>query len=170
MTAPELSPHNERIEIEGDNGFAIRQLVLDDAQRYFDLIDADRTHFKHGQEMTPNKYQTVEDVQRSLEDPVQNRLRFGIWDGNNMVGSINLTQNRPNTGEVGYWVGAEHKGHGYAKRATDLLVNYVFDSLGLQRLTAWVAPENISSVKTLEKAGFRRMTNSGPEIFYELTL
>src|SRR5581483_4570218 len=106
----ELPPKNERLEIKGDNNFALRQLVLEDAQRYFDLIDADRTHFKYGQEMTPKKYQTVEDVQRSLEDPVQNRMRFGIWDGETMVGSINLTQNRPNAGEVGYWVGAEYKG------------------------------------------------------------
>jgi RimJ/RimL family protein N-acetyltransferase len=169
MTIQELPPHNERVEIDGPDGLALRQLVPDDAQRYFDLIDADREHFKYGEEITSNKYPTVESVRQSIKDPVQSKLRFGIWDNNEMVGSINMVQNRPGTGEVGYWIGGQYKGHGYAKRATEQLANYAFNELGLQRITAWVAPENLPSVKTLEKVGFRRMTENGPQIFYELT-
>jgi [ribosomal protein S5]-alanine N-acetyltransferase len=169
MTTHELPPQDERIEIVGQDGFVLRQLIPDDAQRYFDLIDADRGHFKYGEEITPNKYPTAESVRLSIEDGGKSKKRFGIWNGDEMVGSINLQQNRPGTGEVGYWIGSQYKGHGYAKHATELLAGYAFDELGLQRLTAWVASENLPSVKTLEKVGFRRMTNSGPQIFYELT-
>src|SRR5581483_7917480 len=122
MAAPELTNRPARIEIEGTDGIALRGLVLDDAQRYFDLIDADRGHFKYGQEVTPEKYTSVEKVIDSIEHPQAGRTRFGIWDHDTMVGSINLSDKRPGVMEVGYWVGGEHKGHGYAQKALGLVM------------------------------------------------
>lgn len=167
MAIQESLPEGERVEIYGSEGVAIKQLVPDDAEAYFALIDADRSHFKYGEETTPKKYQTVEDVRQSIEDPVSNaRLRFGIWDDQIMVGSINLTFKRPGVAEVGYWVGGEHKGHGYALSATKLLIEHAFGNLSLNSLTAWVAPENRASVKTLERAGLHPLTASGPQVLY----
>jgi ribosomal-protein-alanine N-acetyltransferase len=169
MTTPEHTGPATRLEIDGPDGIAIRQLTISDAERYFSLIDADREHFKYGEEITPNKYKTVEDVRASIDDTVRShRLRFGIWDGSDMVGSINLTPKRPGVGEVGYWVGGEHKGHGYAKRAVALLIEHAFRGGDYRSLVAWVAPENVASVRTLEGVGFQRITDSGPQILYEL--
>ena len=47
-----------------------------------------------------------------------------------------------------YW------GQGYATEAVQLMVDYLFDKVGLQIITAHVMVENIASGKALEKCGF----------------
>jgi RimJ/RimL family protein N-acetyltransferase len=42
------------------------------------------------------------------------------------------------------------------QEALGALLNFAFDSLNLHRLEADVDPGNLSSVKTLERLGFRR--------------
>lgn len=168
MSNLEQAAQPPRIEIEGENGFALRQLVADDAQRYFDLIDSDREHFKYGEEMTSQKYPNVETVLESLTDPGKpDKTRFGIWDGEVMVGSINLAQSRPGAVEIGYWIGGEYARNGYASKATKLIVEYAFNNLDINSIVAWVAPANEGSIRTLEKAGFQR-TLGGENLFYEL--
>ncbi len=54
---------------------------------------------------------------------------------------------------VAYWVGREHWGKGVATRALS-------EFLGLEParpLHAWVAVQNVGSVRVLEKCGFRRV-------------
>lgn len=167
MSVTEKLPQQPaRMEIKGTDGLALRQLALDDAQRYFDLVDFNREHFSHDPSTT-QKYKTVEDVLDSIENPDPNKRRFGIWDSDVMVGSINLTNKRPRVAEIGYWIGAEYAGRGFARRATELIIPYAFGSLEVDILQAWVNPKNVASRKTLERAGFTQTTN-GHEILYEL--
>lgn len=164
----QLIETEDRAEIQGADGIVLRQLIPTDANRYFELIDADRTHFKHGQEVTPAKYPDVESVRRSIEVPDPRRTRFGIWENDVMVGSINLTDKRPGAAELGYWVGGEYKGSGYAHRAVVALTEHVFNNLGITELVAWVSPKNVPSIKTLEKSGFRQDVTSENETRYVL--
>ncbi|MGD0588318.1 MAG: GNAT family protein [Thermoplasmata archaeon] len=57
--------------------------------------------------------------------------------------------------EVGYWLGKEHRGHGYATEAVDLLVRTGFRRLGLHRIEALVFPANASSRALARRSGFR---------------
>jgi RimJ/RimL family protein N-acetyltransferase len=147
-----------RIEIEGPSSLSLKQFTLEDAQTIFDLINADREHLSQFGDETADKYKTEEDVLRSIEEPANpNKLRFGIWDDTSMVGSINITTSKHYGGiaEIGYWVGAEHTGHHYAHRATEILTKYAFENLGIDRIMATVAIGNDASMKTLERAGFK---------------
>lgn len=56
---------------------------------------------------------------------------------------------------LGYFVGEEHNGRGYATGAVRLAVRYAFDELGLHRVQANVMTTNPRSARVLEKAGFR---------------
>lgn len=58
-------------------------------------------------------------------------------------------------GEVGYWIGSEHRGRGYASEAVDLLVRTAFRRLGLHRIEARVFPGNRASQRVARRAGFR---------------
>jgi len=162
-TQQELPPQNERIEIIGADGMALRQLVPEDAQAYFDLIDYDRAHMSQFDDDTATKYQTLEDVKESIVNPKSlYRQRFGIWVDNTMVGSINLDPTRKRDGtEVGYWIGKEHIGHGYAAKALETIIPFAFESRPDKgHLFAKVAIGNHASRKTLEKCGFQF---SGPD-------
>ncbi len=141
------------VSLPGDT-ISIRQFSLEDAQRYFDLIDYDREHYSQFDDVTASKYQAVEDVRESMLHPKPNKYRFGIWDGDTMVGSVNLTMHEDGADEIGYWVGAQYTGHGYAARALKPLTAFGFNHLNKEELFARVFVGNEASRKTLEKVGF----------------
>ncbi len=58
--------------------------------------------------------------------------------------------------ELGYWMGAGQAGRGYMREALRLVIDHVFNTLGLHRIEAACIPENQRSVRLLEKAGFVR--------------
>lgn len=164
-----------RIEIEGPDGLAIRQLILEDAQAYFDALHHDTSRFEF-EEDTLIKYPDVESVrasiQESLEDPEPKRLRFGIWDGSVMVGSINLEFDHPNpnnrrSAELGYWSG--YGGHAYCERAARLLLPYAFSHYDIVKISAWAKPLNVGSRKVIEHLGFSQVIDGPEEVMYELT-
>ena len=66
---------------------------------------------------------------------------------------VGIILHRPDTGEIGYWVGPPFWNTGYASEALAGLVAHLFGS-GLDRLTARVIEENGASAHVLEKIGF----------------
>jgi RimJ/RimL family protein N-acetyltransferase len=56
---------------------------------------------------------------------------------------------------IGYSLTPEARGHGYAARAARLVTQWGFD-IGMARLTAGTAPDNIASQRVLEAAGYTR--------------
>ena len=62
--------------------------------------------------------------------------------------------------ELGYVLGREYQGQGFARETLALLLTYAFapmpEGMGLRRLEAEVAPDNKPSSRLLEKLGFTR--------------
>jgi RimJ/RimL family protein N-acetyltransferase len=58
--------------------------------------------------------------------------------------------------EVGYWIHPDARGRGLATQATALVLDHVFDTLGLKRVKAFAAAANTSSRAVLERLGFRQ--------------
>lgn len=58
--------------------------------------------------------------------------------------------------EVGvtYFIGAKHRGNGYAAQALSVLVEYLYANFEMDKLIATPSVYNIASCKTLERAGF----------------
>lgn len=69
--------------------------------------------------------------------------------------------------EIYYLIGREHWRKGYAKEATEALLNYGFNTIGLDEIVALCKPENIASKKVIENMGlkFRYTINGLPEEF-----
>lgn len=63
--------------------------------------------------------------------------------------------------EVGYWVGAAYQGQGYATEALAALVAKIADIMPERQVIAECRPENIGSVRVLEKLGFESTGASG---------
>jgi RimJ/RimL family protein N-acetyltransferase len=57
--------------------------------------------------------------------------------------------------EIGYTLAVNYWGQGLATEAVKIIVDYCFTDLGLWRLEAYLLPENVASVRVLEKNGFR---------------
>ncbi|MGE5184185.1 MAG: GNAT family N-acetyltransferase [Acidobacteriota bacterium] len=65
---------------------------------------------------------------------------------------------RDRRAELGYWLGADAWGKGYATEAAGALVDFGFRELGLERIYAQVLEGNAASCRVLEKLG---MTDEG---------
>ncbi len=57
--------------------------------------------------------------------------------------------------ELGYWLGVDHWGQGYATEALHALIDYAFTDLGHDALQAGTRVTNPASRRVLEKCGFQ---------------
>jgi len=138
-----------------DDSIILKQLIPDDAEGYFQLVDSDRAHLSQYGDDTAGKYPTVELVLESIVHPKNpDKYRFGIWDGETMVGSVNLTPLEGNRAESGSWIGKDHTGHNYAARARKLLIDFAFHQLGIEELISKIVIGNFSSRRSVEKSGY----------------
>ncbi len=58
-------------------------------------------------------------------------------------------------GQIGYWVDQRLAGRGIIPTAVALAVDYCFRSMGLHRIEIAIRPENVRSLRVVEKLGFR---------------
>ncbi len=74
------------------------------------------------------------------------------------AGDIGLYYDAPPLLEaiVGYSLLPEYRGRGFTARAVDLVARWAFAQVGLARLVAGTAPDNVASQRVLERAGFQR--------------
>ncbi|WP_212755940.1 GNAT family N-acetyltransferase [Flexivirga aerilata] len=71
------------------------------------------------------------------------------------VGLVAVTlRPQPGVAGLGYWVVPSARGRGAAAAAVRLVTPWALNSLGLQRLEAWVVPQNIASQRVLRGAGY----------------
>ncbi len=70
-----------------------------------------------------------------------------------LVGAIALRPVPSEHENVGYWIGREYWGHGYATEATRAIVALAFSCLDCQQITASYLARNPASGRVLEKCG-----------------
>jgi ribosomal-protein-alanine N-acetyltransferase len=61
-------------------------------------------------------------------------------------------------GQVGYWIDRQYAGRGVMPVAVSLMVDYCFAALGLHRMEVAIRPENVASLRVVEKL---RLTEVG---------
>jgi len=97
-----------------------------------------------------------------------NEIRWAITlsrDGT-LVGGIGLRVERDhNRAELGYWIGVPHWGNGYATEAARAVLQYGFDTLGLQRIYASHFSNNPASSAVLRKIGMQHEGTFRKHIF-----
>jgi RimJ/RimL family protein N-acetyltransferase len=83
---------------------------------------------------------------------------LALRDTDEFVGLIALVMGKPayKTAEVWFKLHVQHWGKGYTTEALKNLLAFGFTELGLHRVEAGCAVENIASARVLEKAGMTR--------------
>jgi len=82
---------------------------------------------------------------------------FAIWHGKNLIGQISLggvIYGAMRGGHIGYWIDRNFANRGYTTAAVEMLTQYAFEVLKLHRVEINLRPENASSRRVAEKAGF----------------
>lgn len=122
--------------------------------------------------------ETIEDarthMRRILEGPDLFFWGLEIRDEKRLIGTIclwNLERDK-NTAEIGYELLPSYHGRGLMDEAIKAVVEYAFNTMKLDSITAWTHKENVASFRLLEKNGFtlskEERGNIDPMIVYEL--
>ena len=97
-----------------------------------------------------------EEIQKLLRENVNVRLGIFLNDGT-VIGDVALqgidSINRSCSVGIGI-AKIENRGKGYGKQAVKLILDYGFNNIGMERITAETLEINFASQKALEGAGF----------------
>lgn len=85
------------------------------------------------------------------------QLAMTLAGADTPIGSVGIRMKADHAFEadIGYELGVERWGHGYATEAARALVGFGFDTLGLVRISSWCITANVRSARVLEKLGMR---------------
>ncbi|MFB1082596.1 GNAT family N-acetyltransferase [Jeotgalibacillus sp. JSM ZJ347] len=74
-----------------------------------------------------------------------------------LYGSVGISIHKAfNNGELGYWIGEEHWGKGYATEAAEAMIRFAFGEKGLHKVYARCFDTNPASGKVIEKLGMKK--------------
>jgi RimJ/RimL family protein N-acetyltransferase len=101
------------------------------------------------------------DISYSIEEQGWGLWAVEVIDGPSFIGFVGLNEPRFEAHftpavEVGWRLGREHWGYGYATEAARAAVDFGFEDLGLDEIVAMVAPANARSRAVAERLGMTR--------------
>jgi [ribosomal protein S5]-alanine N-acetyltransferase len=145
----------------------LRRPKLTDASAWSRTRLADRRHLESWEPTTPGTWEERNSpwtwpAQWSTLRALARRgmsLPFVITVDGRFAGQItvgNVVRGSLCSAWVGYWVASGMTGGGVATASVALVVDHCFTIGGLHRLEATVRPENMASLRVLEKLGFRQ--------------
>lgn len=137
-----------------------------DAEALLDLHIRNREFFQNFSPTLGDDYYTLDSKRNYIANGVKLREKgedysFGIFlkDNGRLVGGVSLFhifRGPLQRCMIGYSLDKLHNGNGYMTEAVSLAVEFAFDELKLHRVEAGVRPDNIGSMRVLEKAGFQK--------------
>ena len=148
-------------ELQIDRRLSLRQRQPEDAAEMFALTDANRADLR---EWMPwlDGCTSAEATRRSIQSTLRHAeegvgLAAAIREDGRIVGVVSFNEiHRSNrTGHLGYWLGAAHRGRGIATAACRALMQYGFDTLGLNRIVLAAATGNTRSRALAARLGLR---------------
>ncbi len=103
---------------------------------------------------------TVDDAKYWVKKSKQDQYSFNIYLKNKLIGGLSLSNQRENSKwELGYWIGEEYWGNGYAIEACENLISYFFSNTNNSIIYASHMKDNIKSKKIIIKLGFNLVSS-----------
>jgi len=99
---------------------------------------------------------SIDDAKYWVKKTKQDQYSLNIYLKNKLIGGVSLTNQRENSKwELGYWIGEEYWGNGYAIEACENLISYFFSNTNNSIIYASHMKDNIKSKKIIIKLGFK---------------
>jgi ribosomal-protein-alanine N-acetyltransferase len=107
----------------------------------------------------PNSFDIRGQIRMLLRQMDDNAcLPFVIEENGIIVGQLNVANilfGSVSSCVIGYWVVPEVAGRQITPTAVALVSDYLFNTVGIHRIEIDIRPENVSSLRVVEKLGFR---------------
>ncbi len=139
----------------------LRQLQEKDAQNMASCMNDENVNcFMKISERKSTVEGCLDFIKKSLTD--KENLHFAIVDDNDdWIGTISLKNinKKDKSAEYAIITSKNVHGKGFAKTATEELLNFAFDKLDLNRIYLNVVEKNLRAIKFYEKMGFKPLKN-----------
>lgn len=141
----------------------LRPLARRDAAAWQRLHEGNRPWLKPWEATVPQGSgqvpQTFRRLIRSLRQQARDgrAMPFVICHDDRMVGQLTvagITWGSARWAQVGYWISQSHAGRGLTTLAVAMAVDHCFGPVGLHRIEIAIRPENVASLRVVEKLGF----------------
>ncbi|MBR4670028.1 MAG: GNAT family N-acetyltransferase [Butyrivibrio sp.] len=139
----------------------IRETTLDDVDKFYELYkDPEMTKYMEG------LFENPEDEKRYQKDYIEKvygLMGFGIWtvvkrDDNTVIGRAGYSvRNGFDDIELGFLIGKDYQGQGYAYEACDAILQYGKEILLFEKVQTLVKEENTVSINLCKKLGFTEL-------------
>jgi ribosomal-protein-serine acetyltransferase len=148
------------LRLDLGEGSELREWVPEDAEEIFAEADQNRARLR---EWLPwvDRTSSPDDVRAFIQkcEASEGKERsFGIYVDGALAGSVGLTLDEDNAGEIGYWITEAFEGRGLVTAAARELLRFGFRDKGLRRIQLTAAVENERSRAVAERLG---MTQEG---------
>ncbi len=99
--------------------------------------------------------ETLEDFDFSSYPGRSDLFAIRLKETGRLIGILSLFDEKDGACEIGYGLGSDHWGHGYATEAVKRFLRYLFDERGCHTVYASCFPGNDASRRVMEKCGMR---------------
>ncbi len=152
----------DKLKLNIDANTELQILSIEHSLEFMALIDRNRPYLRQWLgwlDHTKSVSELEKFIQSTLLEIRDGKgLAMWIWYNQKIIGIIHLRdidwQHRK--AMIGYWVGQEFRGNGFAKNATKCLCEYAFSELKLNRIEIRCAPGNLASQSIPITLGFEK--------------
>jgi RimJ/RimL family protein N-acetyltransferase len=132
----------------------LRELGPADAAAYHALVRANAAHLTRLGDYRDEVALSAAEVAAQFAQPSEVPVRFGVHLRHRLVGRVDLVPVEPPRYGLGYWLGEDVTGRGFATAAVAALLAYAGGELGATDVFAGVTRGNVRSEALLRRLGF----------------
>ncbi len=140
----------------------LRKMRDSDVETFYDLYYGDVSRRGPFWPSGPTAFASLPDVRKRYQDngywkPTEKFSILLIVDkSDKMLGLLGFHPSMYDAYEIAWMIfEPEYRGKGYASEATRMLIDYLFDGMQLNRLEAYIHPDNTASRRLAEKCGLK---------------
>ena len=100
---------------------------------------------------------TYNDCEDYLKISKNDELALNIFFDNKLIGGVVLDLHDDNYYELGYWLGKDYWGKGYATESSKYLLEYALGKLDSPKIKSGYFIDNLPSGNVLKKLGFKEV-------------
>jgi RimJ/RimL family protein N-acetyltransferase len=153
IPTPQLS--ESRAAVLQTQRLTLRKPVMADAIAVTELANDRRIAENTRRLPHPYSQDDAEQFVGSLQDEAATDAVFLIELDYRPIGMVGVDWREPDAPELGYWLGVEHWGRGFATEAVRAAIDYTFEEFAIDQLVAGARVANPASRNILEKCGFQ---------------
>lgn len=149
------------LELDIGNNIKMKILEKRECQYFFDYIDRDRQNCERWIPFV-SRTKTVTDAEAYISKFLEKFKNgegyfWGLWEHKKIIGLVLIKDinHDLSLAEIGYMIDKEYEGKKIVKKACDLMIDFIFDELKLNKIRICCNDKNNKSMVFPEKYGFK---------------